>query len=597
MFDDFLEILDEDDFEEKPVDIKTFVESKDYLGLEPLSEIQYTLVTASTQIYKRDTLVELYGPIEGDRLWKLTVNEVIAQLGKASGKDYCSTISVAYIVYKLLCLRDPAAYFGKPSGDNIDILNIAINAQQARNVFFKGLKTRIKKSPWFTGKYSEKVDSLEFEKNITCYSGHSERESWEGYNFIAVILDEISGFAVENTTGSEQAKTAEAIYKMYRASVRSRFAATGKIILLSFPRYKGDFIQARYDAVIAERDIEIRSMRFKLNEDLPDDAEGNEFEIDWEVDHIITYKEDGVFAIKRPSWDVNPTITIHDFKNDFYNDPVDTLSRFACMPPEAIDAFFKSREKIEKAFSSLETPFDDSWRFRDKFKPLEGRDYYVHVDLAYKHDRAAVALAHVETWIKTQITAEYAEPMPLVKIDAVRYWTPKSDQNVDFTEIINYILGLRQRGFNIKLVTFDRWNSIDTMNTLRNKGLEVEVLSVAKAHYEDLALLVAEERIKGYRIEVLIDELLGLRIIKGNKVDHPRTGSKDLADAVCGAAYNAVAYTERERGDLIVEAHYLDSSYIAEQTNKVHPDNQVIRPPKRDVPDDLALFMSNLEIL
>ncbi len=38
-----------------------------------------------------------------------------------------------------------------------------------------------------------------------------------------VILDEISGFATENTTGHDQAKTADAIYDMYRGSVVSRF--------------------------------------------------------------------------------------------------------------------------------------------------------------------------------------------------------------------------------------------------------------------------------------------------------------------------------------------------------------------------------------
>jgi hypothetical protein len=40
----------------------------------------------------------------------------------------------------------------------------------------------------------------------------------------------------------------------------------------------------------------------------------------------------------------------------------------------------------------------------------------------------------------------------------------------------------------------------------------------------------------------LIDELLQLRIVK-DKVDHPRKGSKDLSDAVCGSIYNSVALT------------------------------------------------------
>jgi hypothetical protein len=97
-----------------------------------------------------------------------------------------------YINYYVL--KDPARYFGKPSGDAIDIINVAINAQQAKNVFFKGFKTKIEKSPWFAGKYDPKVNSIDFDKSITVYSGHSERESHEGLNLFMAVLDEISGF-------------------------------------------------------------------------------------------------------------------------------------------------------------------------------------------------------------------------------------------------------------------------------------------------------------------------------------------------------------------------------------------------------------------
>jgi len=50
---------------------------------------------------------------------------------------------------------------------------------------------------------------------------------------MVVVLDEISGFALESTTGHDQAKTAQSIYDMYRASVSSRFPDFGKLILLS----------------------------------------------------------------------------------------------------------------------------------------------------------------------------------------------------------------------------------------------------------------------------------------------------------------------------------------------------------------------------
>ena len=59
MFNEFLEVLKENHFVEKPVDAKTFVESPDYLGQPELSEIQYQIVEAMSQIYRKEDLVDL----------------------------------------------------------------------------------------------------------------------------------------------------------------------------------------------------------------------------------------------------------------------------------------------------------------------------------------------------------------------------------------------------------------------------------------------------------------------------------------------------------------------------------------------------------
>jgi hypothetical protein len=594
-FSDFLNILEGEEFEEQPVEIEEFVTSTNYLGLPPLSQNQYTMIKAMTQVYKKDTLVRWLGEEEGEKRWKQTCNEVIFQLGKGSGKDYTSTIAAAYITYLLLCLKDPAVYYGKPPGDSIDILNIAINAVQANNVFFKGFKQRIEKSPWFIGKYNPKAGSIEFDKSITVHSGHSEREAWEGYNVLVVVLDEISGFALESTTGHDQAKTAQSIYDMYRASLTSRFPDFGKLILLSFPRFKNDFIQQKYEESIASKETVIKTHEFILNPDLPEDEPGNKFSISWEEDHIVAYKVPKTYALKRPTWEINPTRSIEDFKIDFYKNAEDALSRFACMPPEAVDAFFKSREKIETAFNNPNLAVDSSGRYAEWFRPIDDKEYFIHVDLAQKHDHCAVSLAHVEKWVNMKVGNEYAQSAPVVVVDAVRFWTPTASKSVDFTDVKDYILSLRQRGFNIKLTTFDRWNSHDMMQQLRGYGMNTELLSVAKKHYEDMAMIIAEERVKGPRIDLLIDELLQLRIMR-DRVDHPRKGSKDLADAVCGSIYNAIVHSKREK-NREVEIHtygeLIRDNYLEEEKNRI---DNLIRPPRR-MPQELAEALDNMEVI
>jgi hypothetical protein len=590
MFEDIIDLLGGEEFEEKPVQLEEFVTSEDFLGLPPLSKYQYDAIKAMSQIYKKQTLINLYGEQVGTKIWNQTCNEVILQLGKGSGKDYMSTIAVSYMVYLLLCLKDPAKYFGKPPGDSIDILNIAINSEQAKNVFFKGFKTRLDKSPWFQGRYTPTAGSVTFDKGITCHSGHSERESFEGYNVLCVILDEISGFATESTSGSDQAKTASAIYEMYRASVDSRFPDFGKVVLLSFPRYKNDYIQTRYDSVIADKTVEIKEHTFKLDETIDDGVPSNEFTVEWEEDKINAYKFPKVFALRRPTWEINPTRSIDDFKIAFYKNSIDALSRFACMPPDAVDAFFRSREKIETCFSGT-NGVDSTGRFFESFKPQEDKEYYVHVDLAQKHDHCAVALAHVDKWVTLSTFNDHEVINPFVVVDAVRWWTPTADKTVEFKDVKNYILELRSRGFRIKKVTFDRWNSFDIMNELKSLGMNSETLSVAKKHYEDMQMLVAEERIYGPRIDLLVDELLQLRIIR-DKVDHPRKGSKDLADAVCGAIYNSILNTSR--GTREIEVHTFRDSRDTSHKEKVDTFYQEPKKSMKDMPNDISDFLSGI---
>ena len=591
MFNEFLDVLKENHFVETPVDVKIFVQSPEYLGQPVLSDIQYEIVEAMSQIYRKEDLIDLMGEKEGTNHFnKYTKNELILQLGKGSGKDFISTVACAYVVYKLLCLKDPAVYFGKPPGDAIDIINVAVNAQQAKNVFFKGFKTKVEKSPWFAGKYNPKADSVEFDKGITVYSGHSERESHEGLNLLMAVLDEISGFATEVGTGNEQGKTADNIYKAFRGTVDSRFPDLGKVVLLSFPRYQGDFISQRYESVIAEKETIERTHTFIMNEDLPHDDPGNQFEISWDEDTILQYKIPRVFAFKRPTWEVNPTRNIEDFKLAFYTDLGDAMMRFACMPTYASDAFFKQKDKLERCMNSR-NPLDSFRRFDETFKPDPDKVYYIHADLAQKHDKCAVAIAHVDKWVSIQVIKDYEQVAPIVVVDAVAWWEPRAEGPVNLSEVKQWIMNLRRQGFNLGMVSFDRWQSFDIQNELQAVGIRTETVSVAKKHYEDLAMMIYEERVAIPMIPILLEEMSELKIMKGNRVDHPRKKSKDLADAVCGAVFGAISHTQKNT-NIEIDVHTWSSSarLAQKQRDMVELDN-------REMPNDVRDFLDKLNLI
>lgn len=591
-FSDFFDALDDNPFEENPVDLDTFLHDENFLMQPPLSQIQRDLVEAMSQIYKEEDLIRFMGEEEGRKHYKkYTKAEVILQLGKGSGKDHTSTIGCAYLVYKLMCLKDPAKYFGKPPGDSIDIINIAINAQQAKNVFFKNFKTKIQRSPWFAGKYESKVDSVEFDKTITVYSGHSERESHEGLNLILAILDEISGFAQESTSGNENAKTGDAIYRAFRASVDSRFPDYGKVVLLSFPRYPGDFISKRYDEVVAEKEVEEKKYTFTINPELPESPD-NEFSIEWTEDHILSYKYPGVYAIKRPTWDANPTRSIEDFKIAFMTDYADAMQRFACMPSFVSDAFFKQKDKLEKAMC-LHNPIDNFKRVEPKWQPDENIRYFLHADLAQKHDKCAIAIAHVDKWVEVRTWNDYTQIHPFVIVDAIVWWEPRKEGPVDLSEVKEWIVSFRRSGFQVGLVTFDRWQSFDIQQELKTVGIKTDTLSVGKKHYEDLAMLVYEDRVLMPHNDILLEEMSQLRIVSDKKVDHPRKGSKDLSDAVTGAVYNAIAHTPRNLNQTI-EIH--DWKSIAKK-HDMEELAEYERNNRPKMPDDVAEYLDGLGML
>ncbi len=601
-FTDVFNALSNEDFEEVPVMIEEFVTSPEYLGLEtPLSEYQYQMVRAGSQIYTYDTLVNLYGQDIGSKRYDQTCSECIYALGKGSGKDFVSTIVCAYVVYLLLCLKNPQKYYGKPAENAIDILNVATNSDQAKNVFFKNLRTIIKNCPWFNDKYdSFTQNSVSFDKSITLYSGHSERESFEGLNLFLAVLDEISAFAHTENESPKQT------YETYRDSVDSRFpGGVGKVLLLSFPRKKeGDFIMDKYNEVVVEKEVILRHKTLKLDQSLPDGINGNEFEVEWEEDHILQYKYEKIFALKRPSWEVNPTRNIEMYTRNFHTNMPNALAKFACMPTDGgDDALFKNPDILESIFTR-DNLVDSNGEFLTASLNPRDKRHFIHVDLSKVHDRCAVAVAHVESWLEIQVSPTLTEQHPVVVVDMLRWWEPSHEEPMDYQQVTDFILAVRRNGFNIKGCTLDRWQSHDTINFLNSVGIPTTMFSVKDEHFDTLLTLSYDQRISGPKVPELITELKQLSHVKG-KVDHPRNGYKDLSDAVTGAVNNAIINTPRPRNEEVEVISYADmvkrnraaQLEAAKEAALMAGTSGVISAPKREIPQDLKDYMQAMRLL
>lgn len=529
-FMDFMDAVSDDIWEEKPVNLETFVYDKKFLDHPRLSDIQFDIAERMSQILKKDTLIDLWGEAEGNRLWSMTKMDLVLILAKGSGKNTITQIAFMYIVYLLLCMKSPQKYYNRPLQDNIDLVNMATSSRQAVNGFFNKITAMFNSCNWFNGKFRERTNDLRFNKSITLHSLHSSPEGAEALNIMAACLDEVDSPEID---GQE-------MYDYIAATVTSRYEDIGKVAMLSFPRSKDGFIMKFFDDVVKEKEITHHQHTYKLNNDLEDGVEGNEFTIHWTEEIATGYKLDNTYCAKYPAYKVNPTKTLETYKSAVYKNEEEALMRFFAQPPDSANgAFFKNHEKLERVFSHENGYSHDKEEVMYQEEP--GKEYFIHVDLSRVADRTVVAMSHIVDWqIYSDNLISSGDPVPNVKTDLFRVWEPTKSDPVDHGEVAKFIVELAKK-FNVHTVSFDSWGIHGMIEYLTKVGINAVKQSLARPEYQEFAILVGEERLEAPYDERLLTELKGLVLLPTGKVDHPTIKSfNDITEAVCGSSVMAV---------------------------------------------------------
>ena len=488
-------------WESTPVSIEEFLYGENYLNL--------SITLSPPQLKFVDTLSNIFSEEK--------ITEGVLMAGQGSGKDTCSIFVGLRIVYLLNCLRSPQKYFNMEQNSFIDAINVAPNADLARNIYFQTLSNVLKNSPLFSADnpnritYSATQTLINFPKNIRLISGNSENESWQGYTPILILLDEIDAFKSEQElrkSSGLRSEGAEGIYKTAKSLIQSRFPGIGRVVSLSWPRFKGSFIQRRFEAGKLE-----------------------------ERTFVACNPDGSAFS----TWDFNPSKKKEDFKDFYDNDPILAKARFECDPPYARDAFIRDPIPVLRCFDADIDEKGDMVHsgmkdIRYETDLREGVYYYVHVDLGLRHSNAALAIAHKD------------RNGDSVVLDLIKTWEPQPDKDVDFRSIENFLLDLRDNGIKLASVTYDKYQSINSLQTLQNRGVPAKYKSVTrtKEAYDTLKDLIYQEKLDAYFYPEAVEEILGLDIVYGERVDARPGMKKDRADAVAGAIHGVL----KEKGVL-----------------------------------------------
>ncbi len=501
--DEFDKVLTGDpDWNENPVDLDTYVTSPLYQDLPKLSPRQRAaaiklLGDNPKEIFRRKT-----GITTGVFLW-----------GKGSGKDFLSAIIISYLAYVLCCLKSPQRYLQAAPGEPVDIVNVAYSASQANLVFFAKLKQRMQK-PMFERFHPHIVeDKIEFPNGVRLHSRHSENESYEGFNIIAWVMDEASAFKDK----TERAN-ADNIYATLKSSATSRFGQQWIGLIISYPRHQGDFTVRMYEQ---------------------------------------TKSQPHLYGDFGATWDIHPVRKKEDFQDDYRTNPEDARTKYECIPPAITDAFITLTNKIYEANQDKEpiafiehTTTQRMTQDGEKqytalaveiLKKDFQHDYYVHGDPGLKSDSFVLAMGHrLEGEEKEVKQDEEIVILPKMQIDLILIWKPQGGKPVDVVNVKDVILLLSTK-FNLKKVTFDKWNSATTIQELIVNGIPAEDMSFSRGQqleiYRNLRALIYNNLIKWPTNVDLCQELAKLQLINGVKIDHPVDGSKDIADGVAGCAW------------------------------------------------------------
>ena len=128
------------DYDEIPVDIETFLTDKKYLGnglIDP--EGRFTVFPYWVKTLKRifpDNLTTKY-------------NTLILTGSIGIGKSFLAVLCMLYLLYRMLCLKDPYTYYGLQPIDKITFSFINVTIDAAKGVAWDKIQQLLQSSPWF----------------------------------------------------------------------------------------------------------------------------------------------------------------------------------------------------------------------------------------------------------------------------------------------------------------------------------------------------------------------------------------------------------------------------------------------------------------
>lgn len=572
-----LEDLKYSDFEEVPVDIMTFISEDRYLGRGLYSVDEFTGERKCTVFpYWIEKLKEIFPDNITTRY-----NTIVLTGSIGLGKSFIAVICQLYLLYRMMCLKDPYTYYGLQPIDKITFSMLNVTLEAAQGVGWDKMQQLLQSSEWFMERGNMNASRTNPQwmppKGIELIFGSSNRHV-VGRALFSNFSDEVN-FGVGNNVEKQKAKLKKMISQI-DARMISRFGKGTYLPTMNIIASSKDSEQAFMESYIEmKRQNESKTTLIvdepqwivRNDKGSPDDpgsfyvAVGNKFlahellPVNATEQEIEAYREKGYFMLKVPpiyreAFEDNIDLALTDnagistssstkyisgvrlnqIKTDTYKNPFTKDTIEVGNSPEDIMQYanFFDLSRVSP---------------RDLVRPL-----FIHLDMSLSGDKTGIAGVWITGKRPPTAVGEPSKELEFKVAFSVSVKAPKGFQ-VSFEKNRNFIRWLRDRGFAIKGISSDTYQSAQIQQQLKGDGFKTKILSVDRVDgttrqclpYAFFKSAIYERHLQLYKdCELLTNEIVSLERLSDGHIDHPQNFSKDQSDAVCGALFLASEFAE-----------------------------------------------------
>lgn len=547
------------DYKEIPVDIDTFLDDDAYLGRTNRNG-------AAVYPFWRKELNTVFGAGNKYYEWILTGATRI-------GKSSTGNSGTSYMLYRLMCLRDPQKFFGKKDISKFSILFFNITKELAKGVAYREFNDTLRASPWFNahGTFSKSEKDFYYipEGGKIDIDYGSDASHGLGKQVFVAFMDEIN-FSQAGIKDVKKAKERmRNTYNTVAARVKGTFKhggeVFGKVFGISSKRSDSDFmedyVQEQLDAGAGDHMYISDAPQWEV---LPPEtfskerffiAVGGRHQKSFVVPDNQSFPE-ALDDLRSQGYRLlNPPV---DMKSDFLADFNVALRDLAGIAV-AGTASFITQESLTKVINkNRRNPFysdilqigakdkmsiEEYFHLEEVLHVLKKTPIFIHLDLSLNHDRTGISGGGITD--RKDISGKDGKVVSLpffTHMFSVAIEAPRGDK-IPYAKIVAFICWLRKQGFNIARISRDQFQSEYLGQQLEAEGFTVDKISLDRTPdgYIALRSVIWEERIDMLDSKLLQDELIHLQFdLVTSKVDHPVGGSKDVSDSHAGWVWNAL---------------------------------------------------------